>query len=44
LFEGTTMPAGSFAAYGTRSQFLVVMPTLDQVIALLADPAATSRR
>jgi CubicO group peptidase (beta-lactamase class C family) len=39
LFAGTVMPAGSFAAYGTGSQFLLVIPALDRVIALLADPA-----
>lgn len=39
LFAGTTVPAGSFAAYGMGSQFLLVMPALDRVIALLADPA-----
>jgi CubicO group peptidase (beta-lactamase class C family) len=39
LFEGTTVPGGSFAAYGTGSQFLLVVPALDRVIALLADPA-----
>jgi CubicO group peptidase (beta-lactamase class C family) len=39
LFEETTVPAGSFAAYGTGSQFLLVIPAIDRVIALLADPA-----
>jgi CubicO group peptidase (beta-lactamase class C family) len=39
LFAGTTVPGGSFAAYGTGSQFLLVMPALNRVIALLADPA-----
>jgi hypothetical protein len=39
LFAGTVMPAGSFAAYGTGSQFLLVIPALDRVIALLADPS-----
>jgi len=38
LFTGTTVPPGSFAAYGTGSQFLLVMPAIDRVIALLADP------
>ena len=33
------MPAGSFAAYGSGSQFLLVIPALDRVIALLADPS-----
>jgi CubicO group peptidase (beta-lactamase class C family) len=39
LFAGLDMPAGSFAAYGTGSQFLLVIPALDRVIALLADPS-----
>jgi CubicO group peptidase (beta-lactamase class C family) len=39
LFAGTSVPAGSFAAYGAGSQFLLVMPALDRVVALLADPA-----
>jgi hypothetical protein len=38
LFAGTAVPAGSFAAYGKGSQFLLVLPALDRVIALLADP------
>jgi CubicO group peptidase (beta-lactamase class C family) len=38
LFTGTTVPPGSFAAYGMGSQFLLVMPAIDRVIALLADP------
>jgi len=38
LFAGTAVPDGSFAAYGTGSQFLLVIPALDRVIALLADP------
>lgn len=38
LFAGTTMPDGSFAAYGMGSQFLLVIPVLDRAIALLADP------
>jgi CubicO group peptidase (beta-lactamase class C family) len=38
LFSGLTVPAGSFAAYGTGSQFLLVLPALDRVVALLADP------
>lgn len=38
LFAGTTVPAGSFAAYGMGSQFLLVMPAIDRVVALLADP------
>ena len=38
LLADTMMPAGAFAAYGTRGQFLVVIPQLDRVIALLADP------
>jgi CubicO group peptidase (beta-lactamase class C family) len=38
LFAGLDMPAGSFAAYGSGSQFLLVIPALDRVIALLADP------
>jgi CubicO group peptidase (beta-lactamase class C family) len=38
LFAGTTVPAGSFAAIGTGGQFLLVMPAIDRVIALLADP------
>jgi CubicO group peptidase (beta-lactamase class C family) len=38
LFAGTNVPAGSFAAYGTGSQFLLVIPALNRVIALLADP------
>lgn len=38
LFTGTTVPPGSSAAYGTGSQFLLVMPAIDRVIALLADP------
>lgn len=38
LFEGLAVPDGSFAAYGTGSQFLLVLPALDRVIALLADP------
>ena len=37
LFAGTAVPDGSFAAYGTGSQFLLVIPALDRVIALLAD-------
>jgi CubicO group peptidase (beta-lactamase class C family) len=39
LFAGLDMPAGSFAAYGSGSQFLLVIPALDRVIALLADPS-----
>lgn len=39
LFDGTVVPGGSLAAYGTGGQFLLVMPALDRVIALLADPA-----
>lgn len=39
LFAGTNTPAGSFAAYGTGGQFLLVIPALDRVVALLADPA-----
>jgi CubicO group peptidase (beta-lactamase class C family) len=39
LFAGLDMPAGSYAAYGVGGQFLLVIPTLDRVIALLADPA-----
>jgi CubicO group peptidase (beta-lactamase class C family) len=39
LFAGLDMPAGSFAAYGTGGQFLLVIPALDRVIALLADPS-----
>lgn len=39
LFAGTAaVPVGSFAAYGMGSQFLLVMPAIDRVIALLADP------
>jgi CubicO group peptidase (beta-lactamase class C family) len=38
LFAGTAVPAGSFAAYGTGGQFLLVMPAIDRAIALLADP------
>ena len=38
LLAGTTVPGGSFAAYGMGSQFLLVLPALDRVIALLADP------
>jgi CubicO group peptidase (beta-lactamase class C family) len=39
LFAGLDMPAGSFAAYGVGGQFLLVIPALDRVIALLADPS-----
>ncbi len=39
LFVGTTMPDQSCAAYGMGSQFLLVIPALDRVVALLADPA-----
>jgi CubicO group peptidase (beta-lactamase class C family) len=39
LSAGTVMPAGSFAAYGNGGQFLLVIPALQRVIALLADPA-----
>ncbi len=39
LFAGAVMPAGSFAAYGAGGQFLLVIPALNRVIALLADPA-----
>jgi CubicO group peptidase (beta-lactamase class C family) len=39
LFTGVAVPAGSFAAYGTGSQFLLILPELNRVIALLADPA-----
>jgi CubicO group peptidase (beta-lactamase class C family) len=39
LFAGLDMPTGSFAAYGSGSQFLLVIPALDRVIALLADPS-----
>lgn len=42
LFADTSVPAGSFAAYGTGSQFLLVMPSLDRVVALLADPERPS--
>jgi len=38
LFAGTIMPERAFAAYGMGGQFLVVIPTLDRVIALVADP------
>ena len=38
LFAGTSMPDGAFAAYGMGGQFLVVIPELDRVISLLADP------
>jgi CubicO group peptidase (beta-lactamase class C family) len=38
LFAGTSMPNGAFAAYGMGGQFLVVIPELDRVISLLADP------
>ena len=38
LFAGTAVPDGSFAAYGAGSQFLLVIPALDRVVALLADP------
>jgi CubicO group peptidase (beta-lactamase class C family) len=38
LFAGVTAPPGSFAAYGMGSQFLLVLPAVDRVIALLADP------
>jgi CubicO group peptidase (beta-lactamase class C family) len=38
LFAGTTMPDGAFAAYGMGGQFLIVIPQVDLVIALLADP------
>lgn len=46
LFAGTVLPDGSTAAYGAGSQFLLVIPKLDRVIALLADPTrpkATNR-
>src|SRR5579884_2329847 len=39
LFAGTRVPDGSFAAYGMGGQFLLVLPALDRVVALLADPA-----
>lgn len=32
------MPDGAFAAYGLGGQFLVVIPSLDRVIAVVADP------
>lgn len=38
LFAGTTMPDGAFAAYGMSGQFLIVIPELERVVALLADP------
>lgn len=38
LFEGTRVPDGSFAAYGKGGQFLLIIPALNRVIALLADP------
>ena len=38
LFAGTRMPGGSFAAYGNGGQFLLVIPALERVVALLADP------
>jgi CubicO group peptidase (beta-lactamase class C family) len=38
LFAGTVVPDGSYAAYGMGSQFLLVVPALERVIALLADP------
>lgn len=43
LFEGTTMPDGAFAAYGVGGQFLVVIPTIDRVVAMLADPERRSQ-
>ncbi len=39
LFAGTTMPDQSCAAYGMGSQFLLVIPAFNRVVALLADPA-----
>ena len=36
-FTGTTVPAGSLAAYGMGGQFRLVIPAIDRVIALLAD-------
>jgi CubicO group peptidase (beta-lactamase class C family) len=39
LFAGTSVPSGSFAAYGTGGQFLLVIPALSRVVALLADPS-----
>jgi CubicO group peptidase (beta-lactamase class C family) len=42
LFTGTTVPPGSFAAYGMGGQFLLVMPVIDRVMALLADPQRPS--
>lgn len=39
LFAGLDMPTGSLAAYGSGGQFLLVIPALDRVVALLADPA-----
>jgi CubicO group peptidase (beta-lactamase class C family) len=38
LFAGAVVPDGSYAAYGMGSQFLLVVPALERVIALLADP------
>lgn len=43
LFAGTTMPDGTFAAYGMGGQVLLVIPAIDRVIALLADPERTQQ-